>query len=247
MLRFGLIALVASSIFLISGCEDDKKSKLFKAQICLDKASPGDEAAACYEPIINETSKRAYVIICSARFLERGLDDAKIVAALKEISDDNGTDPTSTAISNLAFPDSATTPTSYDVQFARDTFNNFCVNTESDGLIALSSFAVISTATAFLVDSLAIPGCTGGQLSVDCVKQGLENLDESAETGIIGETALENREVLCGENGLFKDEQLCTDINDAIEKPGNTTNDQIGDSLLCLIDAENQAERDACP
>ena len=240
MNRFGLLVAVMASLLLISGCENSKETKLFKAQICLDTANVGTEAAACVQPILSETSKRAYVLICSARFLERGLDETKIVQALKEISDDEGTDPTSTAIANLAVMNSVTNPTSYDVTFARESYNSSCSLTESKGLIALSSFSVIATSIG------ALTGATGCidtspssgepyEIDVACMKTEIAG-GTTGDTTILGETARENQETLCGENGVFKDEEICTDINASVTAGG--TDQAIGDAIMAAIQGD---------
>jgi hypothetical protein len=116
MPRLSLLLLLLSFTFFTACTEENKE--IFEAQACLDRATPAT-AMSCAEKVSGKNNQRAYVITCGARFLARGLDEQKIAAALEEISDDTGgTDPTSTAIANLAVMDDFENPTNFDQAFA---------------------------------------------------------------------------------------------------------------------------------
>ena len=228
--------LLIFGFLFVTGCEDEEQANLFNAQYCLDRAT-ATNALSCVSNIEGQTDERASVLKCGARFLSRGIDTDTIVAAIEVISDEgNNANATSTAIANLAIPNSAANPTSYDVAFAQE-IATVCAQTQSDGLIALSSFALISTSTNALLSTL-VPGSCTVPYTAQCVTQGLDSFDpNTADSSTIGQTAIQNQEALCGENGTFKGEDICTDIDAAIAAGGDA--DAVGDALLNGIKNDN--------
>lgn len=231
MRHWNLVVLLFS-FFLFTACEDDEQSKLVEAQACLDAATSAT-ALNCSNLISSLTSEQAYVIKCSSRFLARGLDEGKIVAAIQELSSDNGTNPTSTAISNLAVMDDADNPTSYDTSFAQETLST-CNNSGSAGLSALASFSSIATSVGALVsaESCIDANPSNGEdyeVDVSCMQSQIGSAGDG-DAASIGQTAVANQQALCGEDGAFKGEAFCTDLNAAIAAGGS--NDEIGDAIL---------------
>ncbi len=221
------------ALFFITGCEDKQESKLFEAQVCLDRATP-QTALSCSDLVAGQTSKRAYVIVCSARFLARGLDETKIVAALEQISKEGGTNPTSTAIANLAVMNDAENPTAYDPTFAQDTLTA-CNLTESPGLIALASFSSIATTVGGLASAescIDASPASGEPFTVDqaCMQTQIGLTGSTGDATTIGQTAVANQQILCGTDGIFKGKSFCTDLDAAIAAGG--TADTIGDAIL---------------
>jgi hypothetical protein len=235
MPRLSLLLLLLSFTFFTACTEENKE--IFEAQACLDRATPAT-AMSCAEKVSGKNNQRAYVITCGARFLARGLDEQKIAAALEEISDDTGgTDPTSTAIANLAVMDDFENPTNFDQAFADETLR-VCQLTGSDGLSALASFSSVATTVGALSTAQAcIDGSGDGyEVDVNCITAELDSAGDTDATSL-GATARANQELWCGENGIFKDETFCFDVNAAVGAGG--TDDDIGDALLAGIANDN--------
>ena len=232
MLKIASSAIVALSFLVLTSCEDSEKSDMFKAQQCIDNATAAT-AMDCISSIEGKGTKQALVLRCSARFISRGIDANKLVDAIEVISEEGQqANATSTAISNLAIPDDPANPTTYDVDFASE-MASICAQTESDGLTALSSFALIATSTNSLLTAVVPGGCTVPYTEA-CVTDGLDNINPATtDATTIGETAIQNQETLCGEDGMFNGEDVCNDINAAIA--GGGTADEIGDAILAGI------------
>jgi|GEM_PF-2206188 len=224
------IGTLVLSIFFI-GCESQEKKDIFAAQVCIDGVQIPDnlregtstevngkvetlraEVSACTEAIQNYTSKEAFTLKCAAGFLSGGIGGQAIIEIVSLFDDKNsqgGTiDPTPQALEVISFGSS-----SADKTLANETSEN-CINSETDGLIALSGLA--NFATQF--ESIAGDGLIDNLINTFDP----ESDDISEEEKIdLANTILDSHVELCDSNsGIFKEEEVCGDLNEAIEATG---------------------------
>jgi hypothetical protein len=223
MKRFGLILLAIAGLGWLTGCEDKQEVDLFKAQLCIDKATAAT-VNSCLTQIDGDNSRRAFVMRCSAAFISEGIDEIAIVNALENIDGEEGGDPTAPAIAALAMSDTTTSAQALTT----------CTQTESSALISLANFANLATAMKALL------GFTAGASGAD-----IENLidtyvgsipPDSADKEALGAAVIASQESLCNpDDGLFRDDDACVDINAAIASGGGDPND-VADALMANLD-----------
>ncbi len=222
----GFFLLVATGL-LFTACEDKQQTNLYKAQICIDNATPAT-ADACLNDIAGQTSERAYVLRCSAAFISQGIDEDAIVAALENIDgSEEGVNPTTPTIAALAMADTTASRDALEV----------CSLTNSEVLTALASFSNMATGIKSLL------GFTDGATAEDIetlledYKNNPGNYDD-AKKEELGNTVLASQDSLCNpDDGYMKDDEACDDINTAVS---NNPNDptEIANELLNLIEED---------
>lgn len=205
MRRSGLVITCLLSITFLSSCEDKKEADLYKAQLCIDKATAAS-VNDCLNFISGDNSKRAAVLRCSAAFISENIDETAIVNALENIDGQSSGNPTTPAIAALQM--SSTTVASQAV--------STCAAADSEALTALANFANIATSMSALAGfpSNPTPSSVEAWLSSYSGTSG-------TDTETLGNAIIASQDSLCNsQNGLFKDQKACTDINAAITAGG---------------------------
>lgn len=223
MRKIGQILLVGFALLLFTSCEDKEEANLYKAQACLDKATAAT-ANACLGSISGQTSQRSYSLRCSASFLAEGIDESAIIDALRNIDGDQGGDPTSASIAALAMTDSTA---------SANAVSN-CAKSGSDSLTALANFANVATA---LKGALAL-GSDPTPAQVETAIDGW-GAQTPAEKEAVANAIIASQASMCNStNGLFKDTDACTDINQAIAaNPSGGT--ALADALIANLDNQS--------
>lgn len=232
---FNILTICFSSVFLLSGCEDDEVLALAKAQKCLDE-QPKDLSGTNYQgpidcaaPILEKSSQQASIIKCAAYLMGGGLDTNRIVEAAKKL-DDAGTNQESVFIGVMTLnkPDA-------DAGRTRSSLaQGFCNATGVGSYIYLSSMAAMGTALSqafgdFPADptnlteaelQTAIMKCNG-----DCVTT-IANSAQSVASNYC--------------NTASEDDDVCKEVNNAITA-SNGDSDQIGNAMLCFLEGKTWA------
>lgn len=211
------ILLTSLSITLL-GCEDKKEGNLIKAQDCINKAS-ANSVNSCLNYITGYTSKRSYVLRCSAAFISEGIDEDAIIAAIENIDGKNGgSNPTTPAISALTMSSASVSTAAVEV----------CTLSESAALTALAQFANLSTSLGSLL------GFAQGAdpSNIEALLAAYSGTPSDAEKEVLGSAVLSAQSSLCNsKNGLFKDTKACTDIDSAVAAHPNDPA-QLADALI---------------
>lgn len=223
MQRIGIITGMLASLFIFSGCGDKQETDLFKAQACINTATAAT-VNSCLVQIEGDNSERAWVMRCSAAFISQGIDEDAIVAAMENIDgEEAGQDPTTPAMAALAMDAPATSTAALTT----------CTATNSKSLIAIANMANLATVMKSLL-GLA-DGFTSGDLdtAIDMFNAG------TTDSATLGAAVIASQDSICNpDSGLFKDDDICTDINASIAANPND-NDAIGDALLANINNQN--------
>lgn len=215
--------ILATALF---GCESEERRNIFTSQACLDRVSvPSDlregtenevnsklaslrsEINECIMPITDLTTKDAFVIKCAAGFLSGGIDSSAIVdtySTIDQEGDQNAVAPD--ILERLSFG-----PSVEDRSLSQQTLSD-CSNAGSDTLVALSGLSDIATQ----FENVAGDGQIGNLID------NYEEDDLSVEEKVdLANTILDSREELCNpESGVLRDEELCSDLNEAVADNG---------------------------
>ena len=196
----------------LMACEDQEEVNLFAAQQCLDTATAAT-AQSCVAKLSGNNSQQAYILRCAADFVAGGITTSSIATALENI-DKAGTDPTAAMFS--AFQFQGATPAAANA--AADAAAVNCNAAGSDTLKALvntARLATLATTTATCID----PNNPAASLG-DNYTPG--NCSASADS--LASVLKDSQASMCGENGAYKDNDICTNLNAAIA--ANPTNNQ---------------------
>lgn len=216
--------MIVSAIFanlLFTACEDQQEADLFKAQICIDKAS-ASSVNGCLDLIEGDNSERAYVLRCSAAFISEGIDETAIVNAVENIDGSGGGDPTTPAIAALAMSTTAISAAAVST----------CNATNSDALIALANFANIATAMDVLLSFPNNPTSAQIDALIDSYNPGTAN---AADKAALGTAVIAGQSSLCDPNsGLFQGNEACADIDAAVAANPNDPS-AVADALIANL------------
>ncbi|MCB0377052.1 MAG: hypothetical protein KDD33_01040 [Bdellovibrionales bacterium] len=222
----GLMVLV----FIVGGCEDDKKSKLFKTQVCINQSTPAT-VAGCSSLLGNTTGKQAAALRCSIKFIEAGVTESQIITALENIDDQNaGQDPTSAAVNSIKMNTVA------DSTEARQ----YCDESESEALIALSYIAHMATIMSIGLASL------NSDLEAAIASFDPNSPPGDLDQAALGQTVIDSQQSLCDtKNGMLKDSEACGNINKAIEC-GAGDSSAVANAMI-YFSKDGTSVTDACP
>ncbi len=212
-----LVLSILSLMFV--QCEDKKESNLIKAQACINKATAAT-VNACLSSIEGQTSKRSFVLRCSAAFISEGIDEDAIIAAIRNIDGSKNTgNPTTPALAALTMSDIDISTAAVEV----------CTQSGSQALIALSNFANLSTSLSDLLGF--VKGDDADAIESLIASYNAGTADNDAKVAL-GNAVVVAQSSLCNStNGLFKKTDVCNDIDSAVnENPGEAAD--ITDALL---------------
>ncbi len=226
----GLLA-IGNALVLVSfvtGCEEDEVKALAKAQKCMDQLpvsiSDWEAPLTCANFVSKYNSQQANIIKCAAYLTGGGLDTARIVSAAKTLDDGDNQEAVYIAALTLNKPDNAT-------GLARaTTAKDFCNATgvgayEYLGNLALMGTTLSNIGTNFPADPTQATPAQIEQAIDDCVANPtcVATIADSAETIAASYCA-----------DASETDDVCTEINEAIESAGGDTA-QIGEAMLCLL------------
>lgn len=212
------IAAAAGLLFLTS-CGPKETDKIGDAQMCLDTATAAN-VGECVEKVSGIESAGAYVIRCSANFIQQGFGDPKtIVDTFNSLTQDpaNGT---KAFLSTMVFSTTAE---------ADDAYNN-CQKTTQKGFATLAM--AVKSATYILslgIGSLpANPSVTDVTNAINAIVSGT-NQAQAAST--IGNAVVATYQLTC-QSGSQTNATLCDQMDQAFATAGTTDPATIGLAIL---------------
>ncbi|MFS4459332.1 hypothetical protein [Bdellovibrio sp. HCB2-146] len=231
-----IIALGVLSLGL-SGCEETDADKIGDAQLCLDKATSAT-ASACLDKIAGIETPAAYVVRCSAGFMEEGFTDAqRLIDAIEQL--DAGGDGTTGLMSLMAFKSKSSGV--LNKAFADQVYSD-CEKSKQKSLTMMGALA--KSATTFA--AIAIPGLNSGTpVSANDIKDAIDDLlgtnggsytgDPTPVIQDIGSAVTTTYLTTCT-SGSSSTSDLCTEMTNAINSAGVDINDpeSVGNKILEL-------------
>jgi hypothetical protein len=222
-----LFLMLAAS--LLTNCGAKEADKIGDAQACIDKSTK-TTVNTCLSKIEGLTSQQAYLLKCSAGFIEQGFDDPnKFITAIKQLSASNGGGSTMLGMMGvLAFDDK---------DKAAATLSN-CQKSKAKGFIMFASMANIATTIGSVSGNLAnlITSIQADPASAQQTMLNLVNTLNTDPTAVpaIGATAIVAYEANCA--GTNSNTQMCSTFTNAINSSGNPTDPTaVGNALKGLL------------
>lgn len=226
-IKFLFLIILAA---VLTNCSEKEADKIGDAQACIDKASK-TTVNDCLSKIDGLTSQQAYLLKCSAGFIEQGFDDPnKFITAIKQLSANNsgGGSTMLGMMGVLAFDDK---------DKAAATLAN-CQKSKAKGFIMFASMANIATTIGSvsgnlsnLITSIQTDPSTAQATMLNLVNT--LNSDPNAVTSI-GATAIVAYDSNC--SGTNSTSQMCTTFTNAINSSGNPSDPTaVGNALKGLL------------
>jgi len=214
-----ILGLVLASL-VISGCESKEESRLAKAQKCLDQAVPST-AAACSEIVAGIENEKAYLIRCSALYIDNQFVGDRVTRAFELLKNNpsGGQDPMMTTLALMAF---RTTDES-------NLALNYCTRSGVRSLERLATMTSMATFIAVNGGIGAIPaeGLTAGQIA-SAVSNLLASPNATTDAQL-GQLVVQAEAAFCGEGSSFKNNAVCQNLSTAVQ---SGTPAQVGRELL---------------
>ena len=218
-----LSILLAALTLTLSACKETDQDKVADAQDCLDNASMAS-AQQCVDMVEGIESKGAYLIRCSAMFIQEGFMDAsRLSSAMDAIENDGGSNGSTAMMSVLSFRNFGAT--TGENETAANLAVSYCDKAGSKGLVMLASISSIAT-TAAAIAGDTTPSQAQIQAALGTMAGDVPPYD--AQTVAAGSAAVAAYESNCaGDGGSFG--QFCEQFESAIG--GATDPGQIGAQL----------------
>lgn len=199
ILNFAFIIL---TFLTQANCAKTDADAIFKAQICIDKAT-STTVDACLSGISGVTSQQAYLLKCSADFIRANITESTLVSALENLNNNNNTtNPAATAMSNLKFGSNTLA-----AQAVSD-----CTLTGSSSLMTLASIASVSTAAFVALQRLGLsPTSTPEQIAAALAALNPASLTPT-ELQAVGTSVISLATAACGTTGTLNNTEVCNSI-----------------------------------
>ncbi|NQZ01374.1 MAG: hypothetical protein HRT45_11990 [Bdellovibrionales bacterium] len=244
------LAVICLSFNALVGCEDEELSAIAEAQSCLDsipididqteddkglsRGTIWQKAVDCADPIEKYDSQQASIIKCGAYLTGGGIDTSRILDAAQALND-GGSNSESIYLAALTLnrPDETEANTTLAQQA-----QSACNKTKLDAYIFLGNMAATGTALSAAFGGAGIPNLDDPS-SIDPadIDQAINDcVGDSACEETIAEAAVEIADTYCG-SSAGQDDEVCSDIQDAIDSAGGDTS-ILTESLLCLLDGQ---------
>lgn len=226
-----------TSIIVLPGCEDDETLALAKAQKCLDSQPATitnfNATEACASTVLKYNSQQANIIKCGAFLMAGGLDTTRIANAAKTL--DDGTNQEAIYIAALTLNQDGTRR----AQLAYTYCNATGVGAyQYFGSLANMATALANVGVAFPADPTTIDQTTINNAIDQCNNSGNESCVET-----IANSATTVADAYC--SNASADDEVCTEINNAIAGAGGDTS-KIGDAMLCYLEGKKVVNNTQC-
>jgi hypothetical protein len=219
-----LLTLFCSTFLLSCGPKD--ADKIGDAQYCLDNATAAT-VSECVAKVDGLESSGAYIIRCSANFIQKGFGDPATIVATFQNLDNSGSNTTTAFLAALNFSDST---------FAGQTYD-YCLKTQQKGLSMLAAMVQSATSIATLGAQLG-GGCTSGSATSAEIQSCIANLVNNSGTTeaqqavqTVGQTVLDVYQSSC-QTGSQVNASLCSQMTTALNNAGTTDPIAIGEQLI---------------
>jgi hypothetical protein len=180
------------------------------------------------------TSQQASIIKCGAYLTGGGIDTSRIVDAAKSLND-GGANSESVYLAALTLNRPDDTDVNVDLALQAQ---EACNDTGLDGYIYIGNLAATGTALSNAFGGSGIPNLDDpSSIDPNDIDTAIDNcVGNSACEDIVADSAVELADSYCDSNA-GKDDEFCTDIQDAIDSAGGDKS-VLTESLLCLLDGQ---------
>lgn len=236
-----LVLILSATIGFISSCEEKEEIlALAKAQKCLDELPTSidpnwNSPIACAEKVEKFNTQQANIIKCAAYLTAGGLDTDRIVNAAKKL--DDGTDQQAIYIAALTLnkPDNATGLT------RANTAKAYCNATGVGAFKYLGNLAVMGTTLSNIGTNFPADPTTATPAEIQTA---IDNCQASTTCiSSIADSAATIADSYC--DTASKDDDVCKEINTAIDATGGDTT-KIGSAMLCYLEGRKVVGTNCC-
>ncbi|MBF0315242.1 MAG: hypothetical protein HQK52_17595 [Oligoflexia bacterium] len=221
-----LLIITALLLTLFPSCETAEQDTIARAQACLD-AADRTRASACKNIVIGLETPDAYIIRCSADFLEAGMTASKMALAISNRdSTTTSNDPLLGMMGAFAFSSTE----------AAENAISDCNKSNNQSFILFASMAKMATTIGSFGTVLTTisSGATPTQQEMESALENLLNNPDTATLESIGATATLVNEQYC-KDGTNPDanSKVCSNITEALNS--SNSNSDIGQALLTAL------------
>lgn len=230
-------AALSAALFLTS-CETAEDRQLAAAQDCIDTAKVAADADRCHSLVDGLETEKAYLIRCSANYIAQGFTGTRMANAFQRLKDDNGSgqDPMATVMAYLVFT-SGTAPHSVDSAVSNCTKSGVRSMLRLVTMSKLATF--ITTAGLGSIPTNANPldpSFDPAQISTAIAN--IAGSGSPADKENVGNIAITAQSAYCNAGSSFENNEICTNLNQAINAGGGNAQ-TIGEQLLALLQTNN--------
>ncbi len=201
-LSLATAALVMMTTF--SGCEDDQKLALAKAEKCLNTATSAT-AMGCVSASALGESEKAYSLRCSARYIANGFTGTKLGQAFSTIKTNvPGADPMITALAVMAFTSEA----------EANAAESECQKSKVLSMMRFSRMSLLATQIGSFGGATISDGMTSGE--VDAAILSLQGALTGPEAEAISATIVSAATDYCENGSSFEATQVCVNLETAL-------------------------------
>ncbi len=224
--QFTFLTLICTSLILTS-CGPSAADKVGDAQLCLDTAT-ASTVSSCVEKVAGLETSGAYLIRCSANFIQKGFGDpAQLVNAFRNL-DSTGSGTTTAFLGALNFADNT---------FATQTYD-YCLKTNQRGLSLLAAMVKSATSIAVLGNlisgscSTSTSSSSGMQTCISSIVSSIGTSNGQSAAAAVGQSVVDIYQTSC-QNGSQVSSSLCTQMSSAITSAGGSSNaTNVGTAIL---------------
>jgi hypothetical protein len=219
---FGLVLVLG-----LFGCKETETDKVADAQFCIDQAT-ATNVNECVTKIVGIETRAAYVIRCTAKFVEQSYTEGdRIFSALKNLDNGDSGNQSAAVMAALAFTAAGTTAGGWTTNLANaELAVSLCKQADLKALINIASYATIATVAGQLAG--AITPNADGSISQSQLQTALASAsgNPAAQTAI-GNAALTSYQENCTDTGTGEAPgEFCTQFDAAIDQAGGQSNPQ---------------------
>lgn len=224
--QFTTLILLSSSL-LVTSCGPSSADKVGDAQLCLDTAT-ASTVSTCVDKVSGLETSGAYLIRCSANFIQKGFGDpAQLISTFKNL-DSTGSGTTTAFLAALNFADNT---------FASKTYE-YCLKTNQRGLSLLAAMVKSATSIAVLGNvisgscSTSTSSSSGMQTCISSIVSSIGTSNGQSAAAAVGQSVVDIYQTTCL-TGSQVSSSLCTQMSTAITTAGGTSNaTTVGSAIL---------------
>jgi hypothetical protein len=195
------------------GCKETETDKVADAQFCIDQATAAN-VGECVAKVAGIETRAAYVIRCTAKFVEEGYTEGdKIFLALEQLDNASSSDQGPAMMTVLAFTAAGTSnSTQWDLNISNASLAvSYCKQAQLDTLLSIATIA----ATA------SVAGKFGSLASAGDVKAALATASsDPAAQLVIGNAVIASYEANCKGEEASAPGNTCAQFDAAIAAQG---------------------------
>lgn len=225
--KLAALTMTLLATLSLTACESSDDRTLAQGQACLDAATTAAQAQQCSNIVAGLTSQEAFMIQCSAIFVQQGLTGSRVANAIANVNaGSSSTDATTGLIAYLVFKNA--TPSADDA-IAK------CTSANSKAMLRLATAAKLATTIANAAGALGSidPSSPNAAQQMASAVQSLVSSPSPTTNAAIGSIAVTANSAYCGDGSSYQNTQVCTDLQQAIGSSSDPAT--IGQALLSLM------------